>query len=93
MNSWLSVAIFGISILFAQALAQENTSEGWYKKGTELGNNGSYDEAITAYERSIELNGSYAPAWSAKGALLFQMGKKDEAKLALRMQSNYTMSL
>ena len=78
----LLFCFISVAVLCNCAIAQENTAESWYKKGIELENNGSYVEAIKAYEQSIELNQSYAPAWSAKGALLFGMGKKDDAELA-----------
>jgi tetratricopeptide (TPR) repeat protein len=78
----LLFCFISVAVLCTCAIAQENTAESWYKKGIELENNGSYVEAIKAYEQSIELNQSYAPAWSAKGALLFRMGKKDDAELA-----------
>lgn len=74
------LTFMALAALCISAAAQENTAEGWYKRGLELGNNGSYEEAIKAYEKAVELNQSYVPAWSARGALLFQMGKNDEAK-------------
>lgn len=81
MKTRFVISLLTVATLCTCTLAQENTAEGWYKKGIELENNGSYIEAIKAYEQSIELNQSYAPAWGTKGALLFRMGKKDEAKL------------
>ena len=44
------------------ALARNDAPENWYRRGMELGNNGSYEEAIKAYEKSIELNQSFTPA-------------------------------
>jgi tetratricopeptide (TPR) repeat protein len=77
-----AVILAVLSAVCSSALSQDDSAEGWYKKGIELRNNGSYAGALEAYERSTELNQSYVPAWSAKGALLSQMGKKDEAKSA-----------
>ncbi len=55
-----------LSTLCISAVAQENTAEGWYKKGQELDRNGSFDEAVKAYDRAIELDPGNATLWTAK---------------------------
>lgn len=46
--------------------AQENSAEDWYKKGRDLDRNGSYEEAVFAYNRAIELEPNNATPYIAK---------------------------
>ena len=52
------------------AVAQDNTAESWFKKGQELGRNGSYEEAVKAYDNALELDPKNAEAWLGKGTVL-----------------------
>ena len=52
-------------MLCASSLAQENTAEDWYKKGRDLAKNGSYEEAVFAYNRAIELEPNNATFYTA----------------------------
>ena len=40
---------------------------------------GKFDEALEAFEKAIETDPQYAPAWSNKGVLSRKLGKFDEA--------------
>ena len=51
-------------------LAQEETADSWFKKGQELGRNGSYEEAVKAYDNALELEPKNAEAWLGKGTVL-----------------------
>ena len=39
----------------AQAFAAQDSADGWYNRGNALAGQGRYDEAIAAYEKSLEL--------------------------------------
>jgi len=82
MKTNFALAVVAAAMLCTCALSLENAEENLYRKGMKLAANGSYDEAIKAFNDASELNQSYAPAWSAKGALLYQMDSKDRAKAA-----------
>ncbi len=49
------LALLALTTLCVCAVAQEDTADKWYKKGLDLGRNGSYEEAVNAYNRAIEL--------------------------------------
>ncbi len=59
---------FSIGLLAAlciYAVAQDETADEWYKKGRDLGRNGSYEEAVLAYNRAIELEPNNATFYTA----------------------------
>lgn len=70
MRKIFAVALLTITVLCVCVIAQENTAEGWYEKGRELYRNGSYEEAVKAYDRAIELNPRYIDAWLSRGYAL-----------------------
>jgi Ca-activated chloride channel family protein len=41
--------------LAAQSFASDDSADGWYNRGNALAGQGRYDEAIAAYEKSLEL--------------------------------------
>ncbi len=55
-----------LSVLSTYALAQENSAEYWLNEGHELFANGSYEEAVKAYDRAIELEPNNATLYIAK---------------------------
>lgn len=65
--SLVMIALFAICI---SAMAQENTTENWYRKCQELNNNGSYEEAVKAIDKAIELDSRNATLWDEKAASL-----------------------
>lgn len=55
MKSGVVIALLAIATFCAAATAQENTANGWLKKGYELMANGSYEEAAKSIQKSIEM--------------------------------------
>ncbi|MDQ1261565.1 MAG: hypothetical protein QG575_746, partial [Euryarchaeota archaeon] len=51
----------------------------WYNKGSDLYDQGKYDEAIVAFDESIRINPQYKWAWHDKGFALYKLGRHDEA--------------
>ena len=43
---------------------------------------GRYDEALSAFDRAVEINPQYAMAWNNRGTTLASLGRYDEAILA-----------
>ena len=65
MKTRFAIALLALAMLCASSLAQENTAEDWYKKGRDLAKNGSYEEAVFAYNRAIELEPNNATFYTA----------------------------
>jgi len=63
----VAIALIALAALCSCALAQELTSEDWYKKGLDLSESGSYEEAVKAYDKAIEIEPENATFWFAKG--------------------------
>ncbi len=70
MKAEFIVIILAMAILCASGVAQEDSSETWYKKSQELYKNGSYEESIETIDRAIELNPGNATLWDAKASSL-----------------------
>lgn len=60
------IALLAVAIFCASTMAQENAAEDWYKKGRDLSRNGSYEEAVLAYDRAIELEPNNVTLYIAK---------------------------
>lgn len=54
-----------LAVLCICAAAQEETADDWYKKGRDLGRNGSYEEAVLAYNKAIEQEPNNATFYTA----------------------------
>jgi len=61
----LALVLLAIIALCTCAAAQE-TADDWYKKGLDLDRNGSYEEAVFAYNRAIEIEPNNATFYTAK---------------------------
>jgi len=57
-------------------------SRGYDRKGLVLHHQGKYDEAIHAYDKTIQLDPKDTSAWNNKGIALYDQDKYDEAILA-----------
>jgi tetratricopeptide (TPR) repeat protein len=73
--TFLGLAVF--LVLCSGALAQESAidySQGkadyWYKRGIELAGIGSYEEAINAYDKALDLDSENAAIWDHKAQAL-----------------------
>jgi tetratricopeptide (TPR) repeat protein len=73
------LALIALAALCSCTLAQEKTAEDWYRRGQELMENGSYEEALRAYDSAIELDPEDARVWMGKGDTQMRMGDYDES--------------
>lgn len=69
-RSKFALVLIALATLCAPALSQEETEDSWFKKGQELGRNGSYEEAVKAYDNALVLEPKNAEAWLGKGTVL-----------------------
>jgi tetratricopeptide (TPR) repeat protein len=58
------------------------TTDEWLNKGNALVGQSKYDEAIQAYDKAIEIDPNYVPAWHNKGYVLNLLGKTSESEEA-----------
>ncbi|HPC90326.1 MAG TPA: tetratricopeptide repeat protein [Methanothrix sp.] len=65
MKTVFSIALLALAVLFLNGVAQKDTADDWYKKGRELARNGSYEEAVFAYNRAIDLEPDNATFYTA----------------------------
>ena len=63
----------------SQQYQQHNLAENCSNEGNDLLSHGKYNEAINAYEKAVEINPHYYPAWVDMGNALDEIGKHDEA--------------
>jgi tetratricopeptide (TPR) repeat protein len=66
MKAKTALILLSLVMLSTCALAQENSAEHWLNEGQELFANGSYEEAVKAYDRAIELEPNNATLYIAK---------------------------
>ncbi len=57
MKTGFAIALLALAMLCTSVLAQENTAAYWVEKGNELVDNGSYEEALTKYNKGPECSG------------------------------------
>jgi tetratricopeptide (TPR) repeat protein len=80
-----------------EEMAEEMREVEFYNKGGSLYNLGRYPEAITCYDKALEINPAYEKAWNNKGCNLAAMEKYDEAILcydrALAIHPQDTLTL
>jgi tetratricopeptide (TPR) repeat protein len=81
--------LMALTFLCTSALSQENTAQGWYKKGQDLDRNGSHNESVQAYYKALNLtnetlkkNPKDVEAWQTSGLVLESLGRTDEAAKA-----------
>ncbi|MCE0499591.1 MAG: tetratricopeptide repeat protein [Methylacidiphilales bacterium] len=80
--------------LWSDTLAKNpNCWVGYNNLGLALAQEGRLDEAITSYQKALEIEPDYAGAHNNLGGVLFQMGRLDEAivqfQSALEINPNY----
>ncbi len=85
VRAWFIPAIIALVALCSSSVAQaqdntsNNTSNYWMEKGTELLWVGSYDEAVNAFDKAVQLDPENYEAWATKGRILTYLGGYDEA--------------
>ncbi len=99
MMAWRGIALF-LAVLTALCLAslasaaQENSADSWYQKGQELMDDESYEDALIAFDKAIEIDPENASIWMGKGDVLVRMGNYNESlkiyEKALRMADKTT---
>ena len=70
-----------ISIFFWGGSILAQTAEEWFNKGMAFIELGQYQDAISAFDKAIEINPKYANAWNNKGVALGRLGRYKEAKV------------
>jgi len=78
----LATALTLLLALHITAMAQEDTAGYWLKKGYELGANGSYEQALRAYEKVILIDPENAIAWNNKANTLYRLNRTSESNQA-----------
>lgn len=67
-------------ILPAGTAAEDNFDAiNWYNKGVELAETGNYQDALTATERSLDIQPNFSLAWTSKSGILIMLGRYSEA--------------
>jgi tetratricopeptide (TPR) repeat protein len=79
--SIVSVTIFCMLIIAnPKVIAQDSE---WVGKGDALNRQGNFSEAITAYNKALELDPNYVNAWDGKGWSLNELGNYSQAIIYL----------
>ena len=91
-KSMTVISIIFIPILFCCASTQQKQSEpkdakGYYNRGCAYGEKGQYDQAISDYNKALEINPRYAKAYNNRG---YAYGKKRQYDQAI---SDYNKAL
>jgi tetratricopeptide (TPR) repeat protein len=77
------IAFFGITVLLFVLLMNiagaTQDSDAWFNKGNALANLNKYDEAITVFDKAIEINPQDSITWYSKGVALSYLNRLDEA--------------
>ncbi|MFZ2473372.1 MAG: toll/interleukin-1 receptor domain-containing protein [Methanothrix sp.] len=77
----------------AQSEPEKNTASYWLSKSTDFGNQGEYDEVITAAEKAIALDPQNVIAWNNKAIALDRLERYDESlkasEKAIALNPNY----
>lgn len=71
-----------LALLCAPVLAQENTTDYWMNEACEFSRNGSFEEAVLAYDRALGIDPKNGTAWVEKAFCLYVLGKEIGAKEA-----------
>ncbi|WP_353930331.1 tetratricopeptide repeat protein [Okeanomitos corallinicola TIOX110] len=58
---------------------QLNQHEIWNKRGISLDNLGKYEEAISSYDKAVEIKSDFHQVWNNRGISLNNLGKYEEA--------------
>jgi len=79
--SKFAIVLVALAALCSCAVAEEdstgNAANMWIEKGTGLFMNGSYEEALEAYDEAIEIDPENGSLW--KGKILIELGRFEDA--------------
>jgi serine/threonine protein kinase len=64
-----------------ETMGEELSTVEWNNKGVSLNNLGKVEEAITCFDKALEINPEYAYAWNNKGISLAVLGRFEEATI------------
>jgi len=89
MKARFAIVLVAMVMICVTTLAQENTAQGWYKKGQDLDRNGFHNESVQAYYKALNLtnetlkkNPKDVVAWQTSGLVLESLDRTDEAAKA-----------
>jgi len=63
-----ALILIALAVLCASVMAQEDTADYWYKKGTEVMGRTPWEDVLKMYDKAIELSPNNATYWAAKGS-------------------------
>ena len=78
----LALLIFLVVLSLMIPSVGAETAEEWNSMGEVLTKLGRYEEALTAYDKAIEIDPQNATVWSNKGDVLHLFGRHEEALIA-----------
>lgn len=60
-------------------VADAGDSIAWFNQGDRLANIGNYTDALTCFEKVLDIRPDYAPAWVFRGVVLIHLERYEEA--------------
>ena len=81
MSRWFA-ALCVLIVVSVIPTPGQTTAESWFEKGNQFFADGSYEDAVKAYDKAIGLNPSHVDAWYNKGTALQKLGRGDDAEKA-----------
>lgn len=88
----ITFAVFFVFLVPGLCSAAGFTADQWNDKGVDLYHNESYEEALDAYEKAIELDPEHELAWYNKGLVLFSLEQYNDAVIAYKHALNINPS-
>ena len=79
MKAIVAIALIAGTVLCTFASAQEMSADDWLKEGFSLAANGSYEQSLEAYDKSIQIDPNNELAWINKANILLRLNRTDEA--------------
>lgn len=84
-GKFVLILIFFAVLCMCMSVFGQTTPKDWVDLGNSLRNQSMYEDAIQAYNKSLELDSQYAFAWSNKAVALIKLSRYDEALYAVKM--------
>lgn len=67
------IVLMTLAMLCVSAVAQEKTAGYWINKGNDLVESGSFEEALTDYNKAIQIDPENLDAWNRKAEILYSL--------------------